>query len=157
MLERTKSFEIKTKQDNRLYKVQNGLYIGTVYAARNYEKLKEHNITHIVNATPQIELCHFKDKIKYFELNIVDSKDEKLLNHFEKVNNFIHNAIKNNGNVLIHCYEGISRAPTLCASYLIQYYEYDHLNALKYLKDCKSNINPNNGFRNQLYIYDFIN
>ena len=157
MLERTKSFEIKFKPDDKLYKVQEGLYVGNIHSARKYETLKKHNITHIVNCAPQIELCHFQDEIEYYSVDILDSEKENLLHHFDKVNNFIHNAIKNNGNVLVHCYEGISRAPTLCASYLIEHYEYNYSNALKYLKHCKSNINPNNGFKEQLYIFDFIN
>jgi len=38
---------------------------------------------------------------------------------------FIHNAIKSNGVVLVHCTQGVSRSSAVVVSYLIQYKKMD--------------------------------
>ena len=150
MLKRTQSIRNFNTIDNDIYKVCDGLYLSSAKAAYNKDILKNNSITHIVNAAPQVEYCHFKNDIIYYKLNILDSCDENIFDYFENVNCFINNAINKKGCVLVHCHEGISRAPTICAGYLIQYHKYRYDIALEYLKKCKSNISPNTGFIKQL-------
>ena len=84
---------------------------------------------------------------------LLDSPHEPIINHFCTVYNIIDNAINEAGSVLVHCHEGISRAPTLCASYLIKKYNLTNIFAIDKLKTVKPNIDPNPGFINQLEEY----
>ena len=153
MLERSKSIRRKSSIDLDIYLVYDNIYISSGQAAYNLSELKKKNITHVVNAAPQVQACPFETQCEYYKLNILDSINETLINYFEDVNKFIHNAIQNNGNVLIHCHEGISRAPTICAGYLIEYHNFKHDQSLQTIKQKKKNINPNKGFENQLEMF----
>lgn len=150
MLIRTKTLISSMKPDTDIYNICNGLYISSGQAACIYEKLKMNEITHIVNAAPQVECCHFTDSIKYYNVSILDSSNENIGFHLKNINTFIKNAIQSGGSVLVHCHEGISRAPTICAGYLVEHKKYDNNAALDLIKSCKHNINPNKGFRAQL-------
>ena len=106
-----------------------------------------------MNAAPQTEYCHFKDSIKYHSVSVLDSSKENINQHFKKINEFIKNAIERGGSVLVHCHEGISRAPTLCAGYLIEHEKLKNDTALQVIQQIKSNINPNEGFKHQLKLF----
>lgn len=150
MLLRTQSFVQPIKRDVKIYNICNGLYISSGQAVWNLENLQSNGITHIVNAAPQVESCHFQDSIIYHTIPVLDSSYETIDKHFKTVNKFIKNAIHHGGSVLVHCHEGISRAPTICAGYLIEHNNFKNDKALDYIKKIKSNINPNEGFKSQL-------
>lgn len=149
MLQRTKSFPKLIQSNDQIYKVLNNLYIGSGRSAWNIDNIKQNNISHIVNAAPQTE-CSFLENVIYYKLNILDSSQENILIHLHDVNKFISTAINSGGSVLIHCHAGISRAPTICAAYLIQYHNFPHDLALKHIKKYNCQINPNKGFQKQL-------
>jgi len=150
MLLRTKSIIPVVKRDTHIYNICNGLYISSGQAAWSLQNLQSNGITHIVNAAPQVEYCHFKDFINYHTVPVLDSSNENINKHFRTINEFIKKAISNGGSVLVHCHEGISRAPTICAGYLIEHNDLKNDTALELIKKIKSNINPNEGFKEQL-------
>ena len=57
------------------------------------------------------------------------------------------------GVVLVHCKFGISRSVAFVIAYLIKYMKYTADNALKFLMGKRNKIKPNEGFMDQLYIY----
>lgn len=153
MLLRTQRILPITKSDTNIYNICNGLYISSGQAAWNLQKLQSNGITHIVNAAPQVEYCHFQDTINYHTVPILDSSNENIDKYFKTINKFIKEAISNGGSVLVHCHEGISRAPTICAGYLIEHNDYKNDTALELIKQIKTNINPNEGFKHQLKLF----
>ena len=153
MLLRTQSIIPNIKRDTKIYNICNGLYISSGQAAYNLQNLQSNRITHIVNAAPQIEYCHFQNSINYYTVPVLDSSTENVNKHFKKINKFIKDAITAGGSVLVHCHEGISRAPTICAGYLIEHNHLSNDTALELIKKLKSNINPNEGFKHQLKLF----
>ena len=149
MLLRTQSL-LPVKRDVNIYNICNGLFVSSGQAAWNLLNLQSNGITHIVNAAPQVEYCHFQDNIYYYNVPVLDESNEKIINHFKNINLFIKNAILGGGHVLVHCHKGISRSPTICAGYLIENNKLKNDIALNLIKNIKYDINPNEGFCTQL-------
>ncbi len=62
----------------------------------------------------------------------------------------MHDYILKEQKIVVHCFKGISRSPTLIIAYLIKYNTLDFEEAFKFLKDKSKNIDPNFGFLIQL-------
>lgn len=85
-------------------------------------------------------------------MNVHDDPEERIQDFFEQTNNFIEEALNNEGGVLVHCHSGVSRCAALVLGYLIgrQCMEFDR--AYRLLKK-ERNIAPNDGFLTQLRQY----
>jgi protein-tyrosine phosphatase len=125
----------------RKYNIKTIIYVGKVYKKQDIiDYMLENDITHY----------HFK---------VDDSVFENISKFFPICTSIIENSLKNNLPVLVHCIAGISRSPTIVLAYLMKldinsnnrsldFYRYGKL--YSYLKSVRKNINPNNGFVNQL-------
>ena len=131
----------------------NNLYIGDLASSCNLSKLKENGITHIVTCIRGVSEI-FPNDFKYLLLDIGDNPSENINKYFNDTNLFIDNAINNGGNVLIHCMYGISRSATIACSYLMYKNLISKDDAINIIKDARPIINPNNGFIEQLIIYE---
>ena len=60
------------------------------------------------------------------------------------------------GSILIHCKFGISRSVSFIIAYLIKYLGFTVIRALNFLRNIKQQINPNEGFLEQLLEYEEI-
>lgn len=56
--------------------------------------------------------------------------------------------------MLVHCYLGISRSPTLVTMYIMRKYNLNMEKALWKIKSKRRQVNPNAGFIKQLTEYD---
>ena len=141
------------KEDFKPVMITDGLFIGSIGAASNYEAMKEAGITHVVCAANGIKE-YYKDNFKYLSLDILDSEKEQISKFFDKAADFINEAIINGGKVLVHCHAGISRSSSICMSYLMKYRKLKFIDALNLMQSKRKQVNPNNGFRNQLREYE---
>jgi len=134
--------------------IADNLYISDYETSFNKELLKEHGITHIISCvyglTPR-----YPDDFKYKNIPLIDNPSEPILVYFDDACEYINNAIKNNGNVLVHCMYGASRSVTIIAAYIINKAkgEVTPKMALKYLRKKRKVVNPNEGYIDQLEKY----
>lgn len=103
-----------------------------------------------------IIICSENDNdinIPHIKLSLKDIKNEKLINHFDHINNIIDNKISTS-KLCIMCDNGISLSTTFIISYLI--YKGMKLNEALNLVKIKSNNNcrPNIKFFSQLITYE---
>jgi len=125
------------------------IYLGDRYAASDEDYLKENNIFTAINCVYGLK-SQYKD-IKFMELNMHDSYSQKLFPKFEVAYRFIKKNSKNN--ILIHCKYGRSRSTSLVIFYLMKEKEWDYDTCYKYIKERRSIVHPNNGFKSQLKEY----
>lgn len=85
------------------------MYVGGETIAYNKQLLESVGITHIINAAGDICANKFTDQIEYLTYYLKDAKTENIECVFYETIFFIEKALKENGKVLIHCVQGVSR------------------------------------------------
>ena len=115
--------------------------------------LKGDGITHILNLILGIDSIFPEDFI-YKNVPARDIERQDLSQYFNECVIFIENAIQNDGKVLVHCSQGISRSATIVIAYLIKSQELSFEDALELVKSKRSMVNPNSGFQEQLREYE---
>ncbi|XP_053722261.1 dual specificity phosphatase 29-like [Synchiropus splendidus] len=140
-------------------KIWPNLYIGDATTAQNKRLLEGLGVTHVVNAADGAQHIStgpqfYQDtNIKYHGVEASDSKDFNLRPFFSGTTEFINDALKENGTVLVHCARGISRSATLVLAFLMIK---EHLTLLEAVQTVRRhrNILPNAGFLEQLQELD---
>ncbi|CUG82951.1 dual specificity protein phosphatase, putative [Bodo saltans] len=121
-----------------------GLYVGSYHPAASRSVLDAQGITHIcccINVSPR-----FPDAYSYLVLPADDNSEYDISPFFATSFQFINAALSSGGRVLVHCGAGISRAPTITASYMIQKLGIGTDEALRMIKSIRSCASPNKGF-----------
>lgn len=118
--ERNSAVEILSHRNNSPF-----LFLGDATAAKDKFFLLNNKITHILNATDEVENFFENDnRFTYLKLNLDDVDDEDIISVFETAHKFINDVEKSKkGAVLVHCFAGISRSSTLVISYLMKHYQ----------------------------------
>lgn len=81
-----------------------------------------------------------------------DTEEENLLDHLGPCLDFIDDGRKE-GNVLVHCYAGVSRSATIITAYLMRVEQKPLEEALESLKEVYESVCPNDGFLEQLKLF----
>ena len=89
--------------------------------------------------------------IKFLNLDWEDSQTQELgEDDLFAAFKFIHEQLENGRHVLVHCAAGQSRSGTIAAAYLTAFHKYSASKALHYVKQRRTIIDPNKGFRDKL-------
>ena len=115
--------------------------------------IKNLGINYVLNCAIECKES-FPSNVIYCHLKISDRPKFKIINFLDKASDFINQAQSNNGIILVHCQLGISRSTTCVISYFIKYLGYTTMNALNFIKKKRTQVMPNNGFLDQLMIYE---
>lgn len=124
-----------------------GLYLGSFSAALCHEGLKEHKIEYILSTVDVHPI--YPNDFDYKILPYRDSVSENILSNLDEGVEYINESLKN-GNVLVHCFYGVSRSSSLIIAYLIKHHGHSFDSALKLIKEKRPIANPNQSFRTQL-------
>ncbi len=136
--------EIEKPKKNR-----GGLYIGSLKGATNERLLKKYNIQFVVSILSRdFEELHILDKlsIEHQSFMLRDEVKELIKDLFDSSARLIRQKLNERKNVLVHCYQGISRSATLIIAYYIKYFNMTLEGALSKIKKRREIINPNRGF-----------
>ncbi|EGD88259.2 hypothetical protein H113_04778 [Trichophyton rubrum MR1459] len=138
------------------------VYIGSLFALRNQDALKEANITHVVSAVGPKERPSAISSLQSYDglrghltLDLIDQDKENIIQHFPQAVQFIKAAIADGGAVLVHCGLGESRSATIVLAYML-YQARPRLapgDALLVLRGSRARCQPNAGFTEQLALY----
>jgi len=95
------------------------LYVGAQHNARGKALLERHGIHYAINMRDEYDDAANGIALQnYCYLPTIDDTAPSL-EHLQKGVQFIHEAIRGEGKVYIHCAGGIGRAPTMALAYLI--------------------------------------
>ena len=142
--------------DGMPVEIEKNIYIGSIGAAINNDKLLEIGITDILSLCGDIG-CEKMDNVVYKYYNVSD-KPEKNMELFvilKECINYIDQVIsKNNNNnnntkrkkILIHCMMGKSRSATIIIAYLMYKNNIGWMEALRCVREKRSIVEPNLGF-----------
>eukprot|EP01027_Heterolobosea_sp_BB2_P012439 GEZU01018032.1.p2 GENE.GEZU01018032.1~~GEZU01018032.1.p2 ORF type:complete len:123 (+),score=39.38 GEZU01018032.1:574-942(+) len=83
-----------------------------------------------------------------------DMETENIVKHFRDCFEFIEEAKKQNGNVLVHCQAGVSRSASVVIGYLMHSRKLPYAEAFKLVKEKRGIIAPNSGFVKQLKMFE---
>ena len=125
------------------------IYLGALEHSCDKSFILNNNIQTIVCVT--MEEPYFKNEpemshINFLHIPLLDSCNETIQDHFISFSDFIEEQIKLGKSTLVHCHMGISRSATLLCSYLICKKNMSAKDAIKFLKDKRSQVDPNIGF-----------
>lgn len=126
-----------------------GIYLGHLLNASNYNKLKELNIDTIINVTCELS-NYYENDFKYYNILIKDELDSQFNNEIENCIDFIHKQISSNKKILVHCSQGRSRSVTIITAYLMKYNNLSFEQAYNFIKSKKKIINMNTNFKKLL-------
>ena len=90
--------------------------------------------------------------------DISDNSAQQILQYFDRSNEFIKNALDENGTnrVLVHCAAGISRSGAFCCAYMIQHGKLTLAQALEHGRARRTNFHPNTNFQAQLRVFEKV-
>jgi len=151
--------------DNISCIIEDKLYLTGCVGARNLEKLIENGITHIINITDILE-NYFENELNiqgehrftYLKISIPDSNNINIIEYFPLAFEFIDTAlaisnVSNNNKVLVHCFAGKSRSASIIIGWLMKTRKMTYEDALQFVRNYRSCIEPNLGFCFQLREY----
>ncbi|XP_072903154.1 dual specificity protein phosphatase 19 [Hemitrygon akajei] len=141
-----------TSLDLQVGVIKPWLLLASQDVAHNYEKLKTHKISHILNVGYGIENA-FPCEFIYKNVSILDLPDTAITLYFQECFDFIDQAKTQNGVVLVHCNAGVSRSASIVIGYLMWLYGLSFNDAFSEVKNARQVINPNPGFMEQLKNY----
>ncbi|KAK7792218.1 hypothetical protein R5R35_007476 [Gryllus longicercus] len=137
--------------------IEPGIWLGNLTAATDVEVLSKHKINHILT----IDSCPLPTKIimlpgvKTKFIQVTDTPREDLVSHFEEASEFIKNA-QEEGQILIHCYFGVSRSATIVIAYMMKKYQISLDEAYERVQAQRRFVRPNPGFMDQLRLYQYM-
>lgn len=132
--------------------IDNQLYLGSLEAANDEKWLRDNNITHIVGL---IDTQKKFPKIQYLTYgDIGDSQNQNIARYFGQCFSFIERGIVGGGNVLVHCYAGISRSTTIVIGFIMYKKGTSLSDTFSLVKSRRNIIFPNYGFLLQLKVFD---
>lgn len=135
--------------ENEYDKVLDYLYISNYASACNKASMKAAGITHVITLIPGVPPM-FPDDFCYLVVEVRDRPHIQISEQFQRCTDFIKEAKKSGGKVLVHCLKGISRSATIVCAYLITEVKQTPSQALAYVKARRAVVNPNIGFCDQL-------
>ena len=140
-------------RDISLFEVYGGIYMGPFQAGFKTGELIETGVTHILNVS--CKSYSKRDKyFKYLDLQIYDEPQEDAKKYFRITNRFINQALASGGKILVHSIEGKSRCATFILAYLISQEGIKLKDGLMLLRQFVGEVEPNEGFMQQLAQYD---
>ncbi len=117
------------------------------------ETLTTLGITHIVQVT-NVKAPSHPGRLSYLHIHIDDTPLENIAQYFGLACEFIEEAHRKKGKVLVHCMAGMSRSCTICAAWLMWKFKVSADDALHHMKIARSIVSPNEGFVSQLRAFD---
>ncbi|KAK7292385.1 hypothetical protein RIF29_08163 [Crotalaria pallida] len=137
------------KQDNTPCLIEEGLFLGSFGSSINKDALKALNVTHILTVASTLAPA-YPGEFVYKIINVSDRSDVDIKQYFDECFDFIDEAKRHGGSVLVHCYAGKSRSVTIIVAYLMKTRGMSLSEALQHVQSIRSVAAPNPGFICQL-------
>lgn len=129
------------------------LFLGNQDDAINPAFINEHTITRFIHVCRDCRCVYSEGDPNHLRIAINDSPNENIRNYFEEAIQFLAKAKSDGAHVLVHCYAGISRSPTIVLAYLINDGR-EYSEAVRFLKEKRECIDPQLAFLGALLNFE---
>ncbi|KAJ7590886.1 phosphatases II [Mycena floridula] len=135
--------------------IPNRLYLGNVLAARSSRHLSERRISHIISVCSDPIASELPGSgIRHLRIDIEDVDYADLLIHLPSAVQFIDQALRSGGNVLVHCGSGRSRSAAVVAAYVMWARRMNSTQAIDFVRSVRPQIWIQGGFVEQLVLFE---
>ncbi|KAM9500200.1 dual specificity protein phosphatase 19b [Clarias gariepinus] len=121
-------------------------------AASDMETLRKFKVTHVLNVACGVENA-FPEHFIYKTVSMMDLPETQLSTYLPQCFEFIEEARKKDGVVLLHCNAGVSRSASIAIAYLMAKEKTQFKDAFNRVRSARPSIRPNAGFLVQLKEY----
>ncbi|VDD82033.1 unnamed protein product [Mesocestoides corti] len=126
------------------------LLLGCQADAMSADICAEYGITHVINVSADGEASPHVPAARFLRIPIHDNGKADIVPFFTEAFDFLDLAKLSGGRVLVHCFAGISRSPTLAIAYLMKTEHISFDEAYNRVKAIRPKISPNFNFIGQL-------
>ena len=135
---------------NNIDEITDKLYLGDLLGAFNVEKLKSLGIKKVLSVIiGTFSKYKESDNIIQKTIWVNDVPWQNIIKYFGECLNFI----KGDDKVLVHCAAGVSRSASIVIAYIMWDKKMSFEEAFEFVES-KRNIGPNNGFIEQLKLFE---
>lgn len=132
------------------------LFLGNMWHAQSKQVIQNLGITHVVNASLDVENVFANEGVAYKAVKIKDRPEADISAFFDSTFEFIESAKRTyHGRVLVHCTQGISRSATLVIMYLMRANNWSLVTAVNFAMASRGVVYPNEGFFRSLMAEEF--
>lgn len=133
-----------------MHLIEEGLYLGSLDAAKDLNLLRQHNITRVLSLLDTFRYFSPYEGIEQMRIEIADSPSARIIDHVPSGIRFISESQKSGQNILVHCAAGVSRSASMVIAYIMVKHSLDFESAKNFVKSKRGCIWPNNGFQQQI-------
>ncbi|EFI27671.1 hypothetical protein CC1G_14596 [Coprinopsis cinerea okayama7 len=124
-------------------------------AARSTRSLTERQITHILSVCSDAIPAELPESgIAHKRIPVEDVDYADLLIHLPRACQFIEQAIRSGGVVLVHCGQGLSRSAAVVCAYIMWSRRVNATQAMQFVRSARDQIWINPGFHEQLVLFE---
>ena len=131
-------------------KITDKIYLGDIEGANDFNYLTKEKITHILSLIDINLQIPSTIGIEHKLIEIEDEENQNLIKHIKECFRYIENSKK----IFIHCMCGISRSPSIVIAYLMWKAHCSYYDAYFFVKNRRKFICPNDGFVEQLKLFE---
>lgn len=133
--------------------IDESLYLASLFAT-NRDNIRKYGIDCVITVCKEAKRLDFGPNVEIVRLNIVDSKSESLIEHFDAIADKIRDVKSSESKCLVHCVGGVSRSPTMIMAYLMKHERMSLRDAFCLVRSKRKYAKPNVGFWHQLIDYE---
>ncbi|KAI3403786.2 YVH1 [Candida oxycetoniae] len=136
-------------------RILGGIYLSSISPLNAEVDFKsEFGITAILSVVPGHIKEIYTTNYKWKQIDVTDEETTNLLPYFNECFHFIEETVgSNNGKVLVHCSQGVSRSVAVVVAYLMKKHKLNLEQALYAVKRKVPDAEPNRAFIQQLELY----
>eukprot|EP00301_Raphidiophrys_heterophryoidea_P003162 c11440_g1_i1.p1 GENE.c11440_g1_i1~~c11440_g1_i1.p1 ORF type:complete len:489 (+),score=71.53 c11440_g1_i1:102-1568(+) len=140
--------------DSQCSEVAPHIFLSSHKIAESLDELKKFEITHVLNLAAGVCDNSFANnpeiKLTYMSLDLADGPSEDIICYVYDCIEFIDSAINSGGNVLVHCWQGVSRSTSMVVAWIMLKQRLAYDETLTNVRKVRSVARPNTGFMCQL-------
>jgi len=133
-------------EDTMISRVEDRIYLGSETIANNKALMVSVGITHILNCSGLVSPNYYPETFRYKTLLLSDAQDANISKHIDDAVDYINDALRCGGSILIHCKYGISRSSAVVICYLMAKYNWTYEISYEYTRMVRKSSCPNAGF-----------